>query len=187
MVEYYLACQALSALVKTKCAHPSDDAFRMQEVLNILHKALIPRGRRSCSISKHILYSKWGEVETIIARMGGPFQRYGNESAQRSGKQEYDDLSDNEGWDDDDDLEVDREWYLQDDDGGVAGDADHNPFAQYEDMHGQVSNVLARRQQRMTARQAQYNVDLDAWEKSRLQSGGVGGRQAVRDLSLIHI
>ena len=76
---------------------------------------------------------------------------------------------------------VDREWYLQDDDGGVAGDADHNPFAQYEDMHGQVSNVLARRQQRMTARQAQYNVDLDAWEKSRLQSGGVGGRQAVRD------
>ena len=113
--------------------------------------------------------------------MGGPFQRYGNESAQRSGKQEYDDLSDNEGWDDDDDLEVDREWYLQDDDGGVAGDADHNPFAQYEDMHGQVSNVLARRQQRMTARQAQYNVDLDAWEKSRLQSGGVGGRQAVRD------
>lgn len=113
--------------------------------------------------------------------MATPFREYGDESARRPRRQEQDDLSDNEGWDQDEETDIDREWYLQDDEGGVAGDADHNPFAQYEDMHGQVSNVLAKRQQRMTARQAQYNVDLDAWEKSRLQSGGVGGRQAVRD------
>ena len=117
----------------------------------------------------------------IVAYMASRFPEYGDESARRPRRQEQDDLSDNEGWDEDEETDIDREWYLQDDEGGVAGDADHNPFAQYEDMHGQVSNVLARRQQRMTARQAQYNVDLDAWEKSRLQSGGVGGRQAVRD------
>lgn len=113
--------------------------------------------------------------------MATRFREYDDESARRPRRQEQDDLSDNEGWDQDEETDIDREWYLQDDEGGVAGDADHNPFAQYEDMHGQVSNVLARRQQRMTARQAQYNVDLDAWEKSRLQSGGVGVRQAVRD------
>ena len=118
---------------------------------------------------------------TLVAYMASRFPEYGDESARRPRRQEQDDLSDNEGWDEDEETDIDREWYLQDDEGGVAGDADHNPFAQYEDMHGQVSNVLARRQQRMTARQAQYNVDLDAWEKSRLQSGGVGGRQAVRD------
>lgn len=113
--------------------------------------------------------------------MATPFFRHGDEFVRKSRRQEYDDLSDNDPMDEEEETEIDREWYLQDDEGGVAGDADHNPFAQYEDMHGQVSNVLARRQQRLTARQAQYNVDLDAWEKSRLQSGGVGGRQAVRD------
>ncbi|WFD35383.1 RNA helicase [Malassezia cuniculi] len=73
-----------------------------------------------------------------------------------------------------DELEVDREWYMLDDEGGVAGDADHNPFAQYEDMHGQVAPSIAKRP-RMTARQAQYNADADAWENNRMQTSGVGG------------
>lgn len=118
--------------------------------------------------------------------MATPFIGYGDETvrqAPRNGEEEddYATVSDLKWEDADDDLAIEREWYLQDDEGGVAGDADHNPFAQYEDMHGQVSGVLAQRHKRLTARQAQYNVDLDAWENSRLHSGGVGGRQAVRD------
>lgn len=116
--------------------------------------------------------------------MATPFLGYGDETVRKAQGREDDDdgasVADRQ-WEDEEEVEVDREWYLQDDEGGVAGDADHNPFAQYEDAHGQVNQKLAKRQQRLTARQAQYNVDLDSWENSRLQSGGVGGRQAVRD------
>ncbi|WFD24175.1 RNA helicase [Malassezia equina] len=116
--------------------------------------------------------------------MATPFLGYGDETVRKVQCREDEgeaSVADRQWEEDEEEVEVDREWYLQDDEGGVAGDADHNPFAQYEDVHGQVNQKLAKRQQRLTARQAQYNVDLDSWENSRLQSGGVGGRQAVRD------
>lgn len=63
--------------------------------------------------------------------------------------------------------------------GGVAADEEHNPFAQYEDMVGQVSAPLAAKKEKVTARQAQYNADTDAWERNRLQTSGVGPRTAI--------
>uniref|UniRef100_V5EEZ2 Pre-mRNA-splicing factor ATP-dependent RNA helicase PRP16 n=2 Tax=Kalmanozyma brasiliensis (strain GHG001) TaxID=1365824 RepID=V5EEZ2_KALBG len=63
--------------------------------------------------------------------------------------------------------------------GGVAADEEHNPFSQYEDMAGQVSAPLAARKEKVTARQAQYNADTDAWERNRLQTSGVGPRTAI--------
>ena len=80
-----------------------------------------------------------------------------------------------------DEADVDRDWYLRDDDGGVAGDVDNNPFAQYEDMPGQVTNTLAKRHERITARQAAYRADADAWENNRMETGGVGGRRILDD------
>ncbi len=63
--------------------------------------------------------------------------------------------------------------------GGVAADEEHNPFAQYEDVSGQVSAPLAAKKEKVTARQAQYNADSDAWERNRLQTSGVGPRTAI--------
>ena len=47
--------------------------------------------------------------------MASRFHEYGDESARRPRRQEQDDLSDNEGWDQDEETDIDREWYLQDD------------------------------------------------------------------------
>ncbi|KAN0061919.1 Pre-mRNA-splicing factor ATP-dependent RNA helicase PRP16 [Thecaphora frezii] len=77
-----------------------------------------------------------------------------------------------------DEQGLDRDWYSMEE-GGVAGDEDNNPFAQYEDMAGQVSAPIAAKHQRTTARQAQYNTDADAWENNRLQTSGVGPRMAI--------
>ena len=110
-----------------------------------------------------------------------PFLGYGDETV-RPGREQGDEGPstnlDEQQWEEDE-LEVDRDWYDQDDEGGVAGDADHNPFAQYEDMHGQMSANLAARHERLTAKQAQYNADADAWENNRMQVSGVGGRQPL--------
>ncbi|SPO39047.1 probable PRP16 - RNA-dependent ATPase [Pseudozyma flocculosa] len=83
-------------------------------------------------------------------------------------------------WEDSDEggRELDRDWYNMEE-GGIAGDEDSNPFAQYEDMAGQVAAPLAAKVQRTSARQAQYNADTDAWENNRLQTSGVGPRMAV--------
>ncbi|KIS67687.1 putative RNA-dependent ATPase [Mycosarcoma maydis] len=79
---------------------------------------------------------------------------------------------------DEDDRQLDRDWYDMEE-GGVAADEEHNPFSQYEDMTGQVSAPLAAKKERVTARQAQYNADSDAWERNRLQTSGVGPRTAI--------
>ncbi|CDR99473.1 hypothetical protein, partial [Sporisorium scitamineum] len=79
---------------------------------------------------------------------------------------------------DQDDRQLDRDWYDMEE-GGVAADEEHNPFAQYEDMTGQISAPLAAKKEKVTARQAQYNADTDAWERNRLQTSGVGPRTAI--------
>ncbi|KDN53494.1 P-loop containing nucleoside triphosphate hydrolase protein [Tilletiaria anomala UBC 951] len=80
-------------------------------------------------------------------------------------------------------VAMDREWYSMEEREGLAGDEDHNPFSQFEDMHGQLlaGGSLASRQQtaRVTAKQAQYNADRDDWEVNRMQTGGVGPRRFV--------
>lgn len=73
---------------------------------------------------------------------------------------------------------LDRDWYSMEE-GGVAGDEEHNPFAQFEDMHGEAVPAIAQRHKKMTARQAQYNADNDAWETNRMLTSGVAQRQLV--------
>ncbi|WFC99409.1 RNA helicase [Malassezia yamatoensis] len=112
-----------------------------------------------------------------------PFLGYGDESVRHRPNVDDDDMSrfgDGPG-DEEEEVGVDRDWYLRDDDGGVAGDADHNPFAQYEDMPGQVTRNIAKRHERITARQAAYRADADAWETNRMETGGVGGRRVLDD------
>lgn len=81
-------------------------------------------------------------------------------------------------WEEEDQTALDRDWYGMEE-GGVAGDEDHNPFSQYEDMHGQTAAPIAAKHQKMTAKQAQYNADNDAWENNRLQTSGVGPRRII--------
>ncbi|GAC75786.1 mRNA splicing factor ATP-dependent RNA helicase [Moesziomyces antarcticus T-34] len=92
---------------------------------------------------------------------------------------DFDDNAERENTDwDQDNRQLDREWYDMEE-GGVAADEEHNPFAQYEDMAGQVAAPLAAKKDKVTARQAQYNADSDAWERNRLQTSGVGPRSAI--------
>ncbi|SJX64431.1 probable PRP16-RNA-dependent ATPase [Sporisorium reilianum f. sp. reilianum] len=88
-----------------------------------------------------------------------------------------DGVAEGQSWDDDN-RQLDRDWYDMEE-GGVAADEEHNPFAQYEDMTGQISAPLAAKKEKVTARQAQYNADTDAWERNRLQTSGVGPRAAI--------
>lgn len=79
---------------------------------------------------------------------------------------------------DQDDQHLDRDWYDMEE-GAVAADEEHNPFSQYEDMTGDLAAPIAAKKKRMTARQAQYSADNDAWENNRLQTSGVGPRTAI--------
>lgn len=77
-------------------------------------------------------------------------------------------------FEEEDSSTLDREWYSMEE-GGVAGDEEHNPFAQYEDMAGELAPSISENKKKQTARQAQYNADSDAWELNRMQTSGVGG------------
>lgn len=54
-------------------------------------------------------------------------------------------------------MRLDRDWYNYDDEGAVAGDEEHNPFAQWSNLEtskeAEMEQKVAKRQ---TARQAQY-------------------------------
>ncbi|EKD00131.1 RNA helicase, Prp16p [Trichosporon asahii var. asahii CBS 8904] len=65
-------------------------------------------------------------------------------------------------------MRLDRDWYSYDDEGAVAGDEEHNPFAQWSNLEtskeAEMEQKVAKRQ---TARQAQY------WENNRMLTSGV--------------
>ncbi|KAJ1024776.1 hypothetical protein NDA16_002816 [Ustilago loliicola] len=62
----------------------------------------------------------------------------------------------------------------------LAADSEHNPFSQYSDLDTPVPTPSSTaKSQKLTARQAQYNSDADAWERNRLQTSGVGPRTAI--------
>lgn len=137
-----------------------------------------------------------GEARRAAARAAAeyvaptPFLGFGDESIRR---RPYEDSVRRRPYNEDDDgtrvgdrqweedAEADREWYLQDDAGGVMGDTDHNPFSEFEDMPGQVAPSIAKRHERITARQAAYRADADAWENNRMETGGVGARRVLDD------
>ncbi|KAG7090672.1 Pre-mRNA-splicing factor ATP-dependent RNA helicase PRP16 [Marasmius oreades] len=77
-------------------------------------------------------------------------------------------------------VRLDRDWYTGAEDGGLAGDDEHNPLAQYEDLSALKDAEIAKKQTRkISARQAQYNADNDLWEANRMLRSGVATRKAV--------
>ncbi|KAF9261860.1 P-loop containing nucleoside triphosphate hydrolase protein [Marasmius fiardii PR-910] len=77
-------------------------------------------------------------------------------------------------------VRLDREWYTSGEDGGLAGDEEYNPLAQYEDLTILRDAEIAKKQtKKISARQAQYNADNDLWEANRMLTSGVATRKAV--------
>ncbi|KAJ7032499.1 P-loop containing nucleoside triphosphate hydrolase protein [Mycena alexandri] len=77
-------------------------------------------------------------------------------------------------------IRLDRDWYTGAEEGGVAGDEENNPLAQYEDLNALKTAEIATKQVRkISARQAQYNADNDLWEANRMLTSGVATRKAV--------
>ncbi|KAI0685259.1 P-loop containing nucleoside triphosphate hydrolase protein [Cytidiella melzeri] len=77
-------------------------------------------------------------------------------------------------------IKLDRDWYMGPEDGNMAGDEDFNPLAQYEDLGAKKEAELAKRAvKKISARQAQYNADNDLWEANRMVTSGVATRKAI--------
>ncbi|KAK0208098.1 P-loop containing nucleoside triphosphate hydrolase protein [Desarmillaria ectypa] len=77
-------------------------------------------------------------------------------------------------------VRLDRDWYTGAEEGGVAGDEEHNPLARYEDLNILKQAEIATKQvKKISARQAQYNADNDLWEANRMLTSGVATRKTV--------
>ncbi|KAI0089748.1 P-loop containing nucleoside triphosphate hydrolase protein [Irpex rosettiformis] len=77
-------------------------------------------------------------------------------------------------------IRLDRDWYMGPEEGNIAGDEDFNPLAQYEDLSIQKEAELAKRVvKKISAKQAQYNADNDLWEANRMVTSGVATRKAI--------
>ncbi|XP_006454836.1 hypothetical protein AGABI2DRAFT_61322 [Agaricus bisporus var. bisporus H97] len=77
-------------------------------------------------------------------------------------------------------IRLDRDWYTGTEDSGIAGDEEHNPLAQYEDLSLLKQAEIATKQtKKISARQAQYNADNDLWEANRMVTSGVATRKGV--------
>ncbi len=80
---------------------------------------------------------------------------------------------------------LDRDWYAGDEMGHVFGDESHNPFGSYDNTYEQqaqeqalIENKVVKRQ---TARAAQKQKDVDAWETNRMLTSGVAQRRDFGD------
>lgn len=85
---------------------------------------------------------------------------------------------------DEDETALDRDWYAGDELGHTFGDDSHNPFGSYdsswvESQEQERAMVEKRvgRFDRQSARQAQKQKDIDAWETNRMLSSGVAQRR----------
>ncbi|KXN84821.1 Pre-mRNA-splicing factor ATP-dependent RNA helicase PRP16 [Leucoagaricus sp. SymC.cos] len=77
-------------------------------------------------------------------------------------------------------TKLDRDWYTGAEEGTLAGDEEHNPLAQYEDLSVLKQAEIATKQtKKISARQAQYNADNDLWEANRMVTSGVATRKAI--------
>ncbi|KAL0945671.1 hypothetical protein HGRIS_014822 [Hohenbuehelia grisea] len=75
---------------------------------------------------------------------------------------------------------LDRDWYTGAEEGVLAGDEEHNPLSQYEDLGALRDAEIAHKQvKKVSARQAQYNADNDLWEANRMVTSGVATRKAL--------
>ncbi|KAI0353162.1 P-loop containing nucleoside triphosphate hydrolase protein [Trametes cingulata] len=77
-------------------------------------------------------------------------------------------------------IRLDRDWYMGAEEGGVVGDEEYNPLAQYDDLAAVKEEQLAKKQvKKISARQAQYNADNDLWEANRMLTSGVATRREI--------
>ncbi|KFY97189.1 hypothetical protein V500_02158, partial [Pseudogymnoascus sp. VKM F-4518 (FW-2643)] len=80
---------------------------------------------------------------------------------------------------------LDRDWYAGDEGGHVFGDEMHNPFGSYdtswEERQREAALVEKKTAKRVTARAAQKQRDVDAWETNRMLTSGVAQRRDFGD------
>ncbi|KZT35459.1 hypothetical protein SISSUDRAFT_169695 [Sistotremastrum suecicum HHB10207 ss-3] len=77
-------------------------------------------------------------------------------------------------------VRLDRDWYMTGEEGTVAGNEENNPLAMYDDLDRQREAEIATRQtKKISAKQAQYNADNDLWEANRMITSGVASRKAL--------
>jgi pre-mRNA-splicing factor ATP-dependent RNA helicase DHX38/PRP16 len=76
---------------------------------------------------------------------------------------------------------LDRDWYLGDDSGHAFGDESHNPFGgadtTWVDRLREQELANKKLGKRMTARAAQKQREVDAWETNRMLTSGVAQRR----------
>lgn len=73
---------------------------------------------------------------------------------------------------DENEDELDRDWYLGEEFGHVAGDESHNPFSSYNEEEEQVLQQKVTKRISNITRQKQKETDL--WEQKQMQTSGVG-------------
>lgn len=82
---------------------------------------------------------------------------------------------------DEDVAALDRDWYNGDDFGHTFGDESHNPFGgadlSWADRQREQALENKKLGKRMTARAAQKQKDVDAWETNRMLTSGVAQRR----------
>lgn len=80
---------------------------------------------------------------------------------------------------------LDRDWYAGDESGHIFGDETHNPFGTYdtswEEKQREAALVAKKTAKRITARAAQKQRDVDAWETNRMLTSGVAQRRDFGD------
>ncbi|KZT24702.1 pre-mRNA splicing factor [Neolentinus lepideus HHB14362 ss-1] len=77
-------------------------------------------------------------------------------------------------------IQLDRDWYAGAEEGNLIGDEEHNPLAQYDDLESfRQAEIETKRVKKVSARQAQYNADNDLWEANRMVTSGVATRKAL--------
>lgn len=79
---------------------------------------------------------------------------------------------------DDNETELDRDWYLGDDLGGHPfGDESYNPFRDYAAEEAQQEKKIQNISRHMSQRAVQKQKDIDAWETNRMLTSGVAQRR----------
>lgn len=130
---------------------------------------------------------RWGDVP--IRKNGPPNGRFSSGRSTPRGNHHASTpeppRNDDEGFDPQaQDTALDRDWYAGDELGHTFGDESHNPFGTYdqnwaESQEAERAMVEKRvgRFDRQSARQAQKQKDIDAWETNRMLSSGVAQRR----------
>ena len=80
---------------------------------------------------------------------------------------------------DEEDTELDRDWYLADETGHTFGDETHNPFGNYTFEESQLAEEKKVKSigRFMSQKAVQKQKDVDAWETNRMLTSGVAQRR----------